>query len=79
MTALYLLGILLQLAQLGGIYLLLSRKSARVAHPVAPVVEPEPEEEEFDIAARPPSWKVRRRQLRAAARTTRKKLEEWRD
>ena len=53
------------------------------AEPVeASTIEAEEDEPEaFVVAGKPrkPNWRQRERQLRAAARTGRKKLEEWRD
>lgn len=45
------------------------------------IAEAEEAQEEFVVAGRrrPPTWRERRRELEAAARTERRKLEEWRD
>jgi len=61
---------------------LLGRKAV-IAPEVAPEVaelEPEPIDS-FEVAGKPrkPTWRQRRRELEAAARTKRKQIEEWRD
>lgn len=49
--------------------------------PAEPAPAPDAAEEAFAVPRRErrPSWRERRRQLEAAHRTERKKLEEWRD
>lgn len=49
--------------------------------PLAVALETAEEEETFTVAGKPrkPSWKQRRKELEAKARTKRQAIEEWRD